>query len=90
MPANFRCTFYCFIVLLFDYVMHLRSWCSRRTTNTLMMMMMMTVPIIFVLYVLLCSEALTTLNLLLAVINSENQGRIKGSPFACPSLVIRL
>jgi len=24
-----------------DYVMHLRSWCSRRTTNTLMMMMMM-------------------------------------------------
>ena len=33
MPANFRCTFYCFIVLLFGYVMHLRSWCSRRTTN---------------------------------------------------------
>jgi len=37
MPANLRCTFYCFFVLLFDYVMHLRSWCSRRTTNTSMM-----------------------------------------------------
>ena len=40
MPANLRCTFYCFFVLLFDYVMHLRSWCSRRTTNTSMTMTM--------------------------------------------------
>ena len=44
MPANLRCTFYCFVVLLFDYVMHLRSWCSKRTTNTSMMMMMMMMP----------------------------------------------
>jgi len=34
-----------FTVLSVDYVMHLRSRCSRRTTNTLMIMMMMMIII---------------------------------------------
>ena len=50
----------CFIVLLFDYVMHLRSWCSRRTTNTLMRMIMMMMMMIIMMMMMCVSVGTLT------------------------------
>ena len=89
MPANFRCTCYCFIVLLFDYVMHLRSWCSRRTTNTLMMMMMMMMMMMFICIVFIFSVLFCILSCIVTHAD-ESRGVRRSSVSVCVCLCVCL